>query len=114
MKAFALVVTFSLAAAALSLLCGPAAVANSQGVDSLCFRLTDAQQAWVEQTFSRMTLDERIGQVIFPMARGVFTNQESDAFEKIKKSIVDYDVGGYHLEGEGGDPATAVLLVRRM
>ncbi len=114
MKTMALVTSFSLGAAWLSLLCGPVAVAPSDAAGSVPFRLTAAQQAWVEQTFARMTLDERIGQVIFPMARGVFTNQESDAFEKIKKDIVDYHVGGYHLEGEGGDPATAALLARRM
>lgn len=77
-------------------------------------KLTPAQQSWVDQTFARMTLDEKIGQLIFPAASGVFTNQESDAFQKIKDNIVTYHVGGYHIEGGGGDPSTAALLVRRM
>ena len=114
MKTLALVASFSLTVAGLSLFCEPSLIPDSQAADSLPFRLSAAQRDWVEQTFARMTLDERIGQVIFPVTRGVFTNRESDAFEKIKKSIVDYHVGGYHLEGEGGDPATAALLVRRM
>lgn len=74
--------------------------------------LTPAQQTWVNQTLAQMTLDEKIGQVMFAVAAGVFTNLESDAFEKAKENITTYHVGGYHIEG--GDPTTVYLLVSRM
>jgi len=78
------------------------------------FSLNAAQQAWVDRTLEHMTLEEKIGQVMFPVAAGVFTNQGSEAFEKIKENIQTYHVGGYHIEGDGGDPATAALLIKRM
>jgi beta-N-acetylhexosaminidase len=74
--------------------------------------LTPAEQAWVEKTLSRMTLDEKIGQLLFPVAHGGFTNLSSAAFEEIRGNIQKFHVGGYHLEG--GDPAVVHLLVRRM
>jgi beta-N-acetylhexosaminidase len=78
-------------------------------------QLTPAQQAWVDQTLAQMTVDEKIGQVIFPVTSGVFTNQDSDEFQKIKDNIQKCHVGGYHLEGySGGNPASGVLLVTRM
>lgn len=76
------------------------------------FRLTREQQSWVDKTLAQMTLDEKIGQVMFAVAPGVFTNLESDAFQKIKDNIETYHVGGYHLEG--GNPVTAALLISRM
>jgi beta-N-acetylhexosaminidase len=76
------------------------------------FQLTPAQQSWVDETLAKMSLDEKIGQVMFPAATGVFTNQESGAFQKIEENIQRYHVGGYHLEG--GDPATASMLITRL
>jgi len=78
------------------------------------FSLNAAQQAWVDRTLEHMTLEEKIGQVMFPVAAGVFTNQGSEAFAQIKENIQTYHVGGYHIEGDGGDPATAALLIKRM
>ncbi len=76
------------------------------------FPLNPPQQAWVDQTLVRMTLDEKIGQVMFAVAPGIFTNIQSDDFQKIKDNVQTYHVGGYHIEG--GDPATAYLIISRM
>ncbi len=77
--------------------------------------LTPAQQAWVDKTLAKMTLDEKIGAVMFPVTSGEFTNLNSDAFQKIKDNIQKYHVGGYHMEGfSGGDPASGALLISRM
>jgi beta-N-acetylhexosaminidase len=75
-------------------------------------QLTTAQRAWVDQTLAQLTLEEKIGQVIFAVAPGVFTNQDSDAFQKIREAVQTYHVGGYHIEA--GDPATAALLISRI
>ena len=77
-------------------------------------QLNPSQQVWVDRTLAQMTLEEKIGQVMFPVAAGVFTNQQSEVFERIKENIQTYHVGGYHIEGDGGDPAAASLLVSRM
>jgi beta-N-acetylhexosaminidase len=77
--------------------------------------LTAAQQAWVDNTLAHMTLDEKIGAVMFAVTTGEFTNLESDAFQRIKDNIQKYHVGGYHIEGySGGDPASSALLIAHM
>ncbi len=77
--------------------------------------LTTTQQAWVDKTLAKMTLEEKIGAVMFPVASGEFTNLDSDAFHEIKDNIQKYHVGGYHIEGySGGNPASGALLISRM
>jgi beta-N-acetylhexosaminidase len=77
--------------------------------------LTTAQQAWVDKTLANMTMEEKIGAVIFPVTSGGFINLESDAFQQIKDNIQKYHVGGYHIQGfMGGDPASGALLINRM
>lgn len=78
------------------------------------FTLTPEQQTWVDQTLAKMSLDEKIGAVMFPVASGTFTSQSSDDFQAIRDNIVKYHVGGYHIEGDGGNPASAALLITRM
>lgn len=77
--------------------------------------LTATQQAWVDKTLAQMTLEEKIGAVMFGVTSGEFINLESDAFQQIKDNIQKYHVGGYHIEGfSGGDPASGALLINRM
>lgn len=77
--------------------------------------LSPAQQKWVDKTLAGMTLDEKIGQLMFPVASGKFTNLDSDEFQKVKENIEKYHVGGYHVEGySGGNPASGALLISRM
>jgi beta-N-acetylhexosaminidase len=79
------------------------------------FQLSHEQQAEVDQTLQQMTLDEKIGQVMFAVTAGAFTNQESDESQKVKENIQKCHVGGYHLEGYSGcDPASGASLVTRM
>lgn len=78
------------------------------------FKLTPDQQAWVDQTLAKMSLDEKVGALIFPVTSGTFTSQSSDDFAAIRDNIVKYRVGGYHIEGDGGNPASAALLITRM
>jgi len=78
------------------------------------FKLTPEQQAWVERTLAQMTLEEKIGALLFPVASGTFTNQTSDEFQAIRDNIEKYHVGGYHVEGDGGNPASAAMLIERM
>src|SRR5579863_5601455 len=79
------------------------------------FQLTPPQQAWVDETLSKMTLDEKIGAVLCPVTDTGFINVDSDEFQAIKDNIQKYHVGCYHVEGySGGNPISAALLISRM
>ena len=52
---------------------------------------------------TQMTLEEKIGAVIFPGASGEFTNLDSDAFQQIKDNIQKYHVGGYHIQADNAE-----------
>jgi beta-N-acetylhexosaminidase len=94
----------------------PIAVALVMASPCYCqVKLTPEQQSWVDQTLAHMTLEEKIGQVIFPVTSGVFTNLGSDEFQTIKDNIQKYHVGGYHIEGySGGNPLSGAYLISRM
>lgn len=79
------------------------------------FQLNTAQQAWVKNTLARMSEDEKVGQLICPVATAIFTNVQSDEFKTIQDNIQKYHVGCYHLEGfMGGDPLTGAAMVGHM
>lgn len=67
---------------------------------------------WVEQTLAEMSLDDKVGQLIFPGLSSTFTNKESERFKVIERNIKEFHVGGYH--AFGGDPASLALLLNRM
>jgi beta-glucosidase-like glycosyl hydrolase len=67
---------------------------------------------WVAETLKKMTLEEKIGQMLVPTMSSVFMNQESDSFQQIKKNVTEFQVGGLH--AFGGDPAALALLTNRM
>lgn len=72
----------------------------------------DPRERWIEKSLKSMTLDEKVGQVLFVSGIGGFKNQESESFEKIRRDIVEYHVGGYNVAL--GDPAAAALLINSM
>lgn len=59
-----------------------------------------------------MTLDEKIGQLLFVSGQGGFKSQDSEAFEKIRRNIVEYHAGGYNVAL--GDPAAVALMINSM
>lgn len=74
--------------------------------------LTQDQKAWVDRTLGQMTLDEKLGQLLFPVAPGEFLNLKSDDFRVIQDNVQKFHVGGYVIRG--GDPALTYLMVKRM
>lgn len=55
------------------------------------------QSEWVEATLKKMTLRERIGQMIVMPLSGEFANVESRKFKEMRRQIVDLRVGGFTL-----------------
>lgn len=74
--------------------------------------LSTADERWVERTLRGMTLDQKIGQLLIPATTSVFRSDAHEEFEKIRKDIVDYHVGGYHVFP--GDPAAVAVNVNRL
>jgi beta-N-acetylhexosaminidase len=73
------------------------------------FPLDAAGTRWVEQTLKKLTLDEKVGQLIVPAFESNFLSTDSDAFDELMRLVRDYHVGGFHVFG-ASMPAPAVLL----
>ena len=65
--------------------------------------------AWVRKTLARMTLDEKVAQLVVPTLNGVFTPTDSDAAEKLERLVRERRVGGFHVFG-GGEALPPALL----
>ncbi len=71
--------------------------------------LDKAAEKWVAQTLKSMTLDEKIGQLLFPSFNAVFTSSDTDIFEKKIRLARELHVGGFHTFG-GSELMPEVLL----
>src|ERR1700687_5752516 len=58
-------------------------------------KLSPAANAWVESTLRKMTVDEKIGQLIFATYHGSFTATDSAAYQQILHDVHDLHVGGF-------------------
>jgi len=92
-------------AAAVSVLCwaGLAAAAADP------FKLDRDAARWVEDTLKKLSLDEKVGQLIVPSIESNFVSTDSDSFDQLSSLVKQYHVGGFHVFG-GTQPAPPVLL----
>ncbi|HUS10269.1 MAG TPA: glycoside hydrolase family 3 N-terminal domain-containing protein, partial [Pyrinomonadaceae bacterium] len=67
---------------------------------------------WADKELRRMSLDEKIGQLISVGINATFLNQDSDAFKALRHQIEDNHVGGIILFR--GPVYESVVLVNRM
>ena len=63
----------------------------SQQPDPLLVDETKNQNQWVDSIYSTLSLDEKIGQLFFPM---VFSKKNDQHFKEIKSLIQDHHIGG--------------------
>jgi beta-N-acetylhexosaminidase len=61
-------------------------------------RLKDAD-LWVTKTLAKMTLDEKIGQLIFTSFNAGYMSTDSGEFERLRHLVRDLKVGGIHVFG---------------
>ena len=61
-------------------------------------RLKDAD-LWVTRTLAKMTLDEKIGQLIFTSFNAAYMSTDGDEFERLRHLVRDLKVGGIHVFG---------------
>src|SRR6266851_1159668 len=68
--------------------------------------------AWADRELRRMSLDEKIGQLLLVGINATFINQDSDAFRQLQHQVVDNHVGGLILFK--GPVYESAMLVNRM
>jgi beta-N-acetylhexosaminidase len=73
------------------------------------FTLDRAAERWVEQTLKKLTVEEKIGQLIVPSFESNFLSTDSDTFDMLTRLVREYHVGGFHVFG-ASQPAPSVLL----
>src|SRR5437764_7372845 len=69
--------------------------AAQSGSKSRAKSLSPAASAWVESTLGKMTVDEKIGQLLFTTYHGGFTATDSPAYEQLLHDVQDLHVGGF-------------------
>ena len=73
---------------------------------------SSAALKWANEELARMSIDEKIGQLIAVGINATFLNQDSDAYQSLKHQIEDDHVGGIILFR--GPVYESVILVNRM
>lgn len=75
----------------------PAASASRQSPEQPSFlpSLTPAQNTWVESTLRQMTLEEKVGQLLFTTYHGSFTPTDSETYSEMMHDLDDLHVGGF-------------------
>ncbi|MEE8128800.1 MAG: glycoside hydrolase family 3 protein [Vicinamibacterales bacterium] len=56
-------------------------------------------RVWVDATLAKMTLDEKIGQLLLPSFYAVYTSSDSQTYADLTDLIHAYHVGGFHVFG---------------
>jgi len=71
--------------------------ASPQGAQRSSFltALTPEQNNWVESSLRQMTLEEKVGQLLFTTYHGSFTATDSEAYAQMMHDINDLHVGGF-------------------
>jgi len=57
--------------------------------------LSPTASAWVESTLRKMTVDEKMGQLLFTTYHGSLTSTDSDAYKQLLHDVQDLHVGGF-------------------
>ena len=68
-----------------------------------------AAEHWVQATLKKLTLEEKVGQLLVSSFYSNFTSTDSDEFDRLVKAIHEYGVGGFHVFG-ATQPVPPVLL----
>jgi beta-N-acetylhexosaminidase len=72
-------------------------------------------EKWAEETLKKLTLRERIGQMIIVPLNGEFTNTSSEKFAQMRRQIVENKVGGFTLfRGEANSIAALTNEAQRL
>ena len=76
------------------------------------YRLSDPDRAWVQNTMSRLSLREKVGQLIQIRASGRFLNHESAQFQDLADAVRRNHIGGITMFA--GDVFESAVLVNEL
>jgi beta-N-acetylhexosaminidase len=68
----------------------------------------DAQK-WVKDTFKKMSLDDKVGQMLVSAFDSTYIPSDSETYDGISRLVSTYRIGGFHVFG-GSEPIPEVLL----
>lgn len=71
--------------------------------------LDKAAAKWVDDTLKKMTLDDKVGQLVITAVNGTYLATDSDAYDALARRVRELRLGGVHVFG-GAEPAAAMLL----
>jgi len=71
--------------------------------------LDKVAQKWVDDTFKKMTLDDKVGQLVVTSANSTYLANDTDAYEQLVRKVKQLRLGGVHLFG-GAEPTAPMLL----
>jgi beta-N-acetylhexosaminidase len=80
--------------------------------DFSVFHSTQEDQIWIDSILDKMTIRERVAQMIMPWAGGSYTSETSSDYKRIKYLIEDLKVGGFIFFK--GDILNEALMINRM
>ncbi|MEO6212404.1 MAG: glycoside hydrolase family 3 N-terminal domain-containing protein, partial [Vicinamibacterales bacterium] len=66
-------------------------------------------ERWVQATLRKMSVEEKVGQMLVSSFQSSFMSTDSDAFDGLVKSVHEYRIGGFHVFG-GSERVPPVLL----
>ncbi len=68
----------------------------------------DAEK-WVQATLKKMSVEEKVGQMLVSSFQTNFMSSDSEAFDELVRTVHEYKVGGFHVFG-GSERVPPVLL----
>ena len=71
--------------------------------------LDQSTERWVQATFKKMSLDEKVGQLLVSSFQSSYISSDSETFAELAKAVREYHVGGFHVFG-ASELAPPVLL----
>jgi len=74
---------------------GSVAAEKTAPAKNVSGKLTPAAKQWVEATLRKMTLDEKVGQVIFTTYHGSFIASDAPVYEQMMADVEKLHVGGF-------------------
>ena len=60
------------------------------------YELDNESRRWIDETLETMTLDEKIGQLVLPSLRSIYTSSDSDVYDELSGLVQQQRVGGFH------------------
>ena len=123
MKRFAFLTALFISISLLALSAGPTGQAGTDQAkpskaDPVKQAKLDAQAAekrqkeadhWVQRTLKKMTLDEKVGQLIASSINAAYLSADSEEYERLLHLVRDLKVGAFHVFG-GGESLPQVML----